>query len=380
MIVACCVCVVFFHVAEMAITTNGTRAAPSLEFLIVISKHGARTPTHTYPTDPYRNISMWPDGKGQITRVGKQQMYRVGRKLRHLYNGYLSHMYHGSQLMAQATLVDRAMVSAATLLAGLYPPQGFQRWHPNITWLPVPVYPNLLDKTLISLDARQCPRYWVEQNRSLADLAQNYSHYIPLYHIASEGSGTNISTCSALYLLSQNLACMVDNGLSLPSWAEEVFQSRVLPAVSGMVRDTTFRNTKMLRILSGMLLDKIADLLKRKSRSDKEDSLRATLHVGNDLTLMCVLAALGLGDQLMPWSATSLLVELHSNPQLPSGYQVEVLKIDGRVHSYSPPEVIELPACASPCDRDVFLSHLSKYTVAMTDWRNECMDLSSPSD
>lgn len=75
-----------------------------------------------------------------------------------------------------------------------------------------------------------------------------------------------------------------------------------------------------------MLLGKTVELLQRKTRTDnaQTDTLRAFLHVGNDLTLMCMLAAFGLRDQLMPWSATSLLIELHNNPQLASGYQVEV--------------------------------------------------------
>lgn len=76
-------------------------------------------------------------------------MYRVGQHLREMYYGLLSKLYKRSQILVQSTLVDRTILSAATLLAGLYPPHGHQLWNPDIAWQPVPIYPNLLDKTLV---------------------------------------------------------------------------------------------------------------------------------------------------------------------------------------------------------------------------------------
>ena len=39
---------------------------------------------------------------------------------------------------------------AYTLLAGLYPPQGFQQWDPQINWQPIPVHTKPVEEELVS--------------------------------------------------------------------------------------------------------------------------------------------------------------------------------------------------------------------------------------
>ncbi|KAG8338349.1 hypothetical protein J6590_000008 [Homalodisca vitripennis] len=556
----------------------GSRAVSTLKFLVVVSKHGARAPTHTYPRDPYRNITFWPEGAGQLTKVGKRQMHRVGQKLRHLYHGYLSALYENSKVMIQSTLVDRTMASAATLLAGLYPPQAHQLWNPEIPWQPVPIYPNLLDKALIvspdtennvkvlrigkqirdkpglmkiifyskadlktgflvpihksdtrtsmksyrtiviqstmakmfekivldrqpsspagkassswchrpitflgsklsglpvslvqpvlefssvvwspyqvgqiasfdgvewqfcrmvgvrqgyqymdvdlqamqlllrlpsrrammdtiflfkllnglltaqilhqidfllTLDPTKCPRYWHEQNISQSILQDQYTanHYADIYAAITAGSGVNMSFPSQMFLLFHNLAASTENGLTLPNWAEDIFLPKMLPLVSKMVRDTTMKNVKMIKILNGLFFGKIVEMLQRrlKQQSDKQEGdLNMLLHVGHDITILCLLAAVGLHDSNIPWSSTTLLFELHTNEALQSKHEVKVLKIDGLSNSSNIPEDLEIPFCKSPCDLSTFVSHTEKYTTK--DWGRECMDMNSPSD
>jgi len=39
------------------------------KILLQIFRHGDRTPVDPYPTDPYRNLTFWPEGYGQLTDV-----------------------------------------------------------------------------------------------------------------------------------------------------------------------------------------------------------------------------------------------------------------------------------------------------------------------
>lgn len=77
-------------------------------------------------------------------------MFRLGELLRKLYNGFLSDIYSKEKFQIEATMVERTMLSAATFAAGLWPPRRHQMWHDTIYWQPIPIYPNFLDKSLVS--------------------------------------------------------------------------------------------------------------------------------------------------------------------------------------------------------------------------------------
>lgn len=78
-------------------------------------------------------------------------MYKIGQILRTRYDGFLGQHYVCTEFMAQSTMVERTYMSAATLLAGLYPPKSYQMWSPTIDWQPIPIYSTNLDKSFVSI-------------------------------------------------------------------------------------------------------------------------------------------------------------------------------------------------------------------------------------
>lgn len=44
------------------------------------------------------------------------------------------------QVYVRSTDFDRTLMSAEANLAGLFPPEGMQRFNPNISWQPIPVH------------------------------------------------------------------------------------------------------------------------------------------------------------------------------------------------------------------------------------------------
>ena len=44
------------------------------------------------------------------------------------------------QIYVQSTDMDRTLMSAYSVLAGLYPPSELQKWNENIAWQPIPVH------------------------------------------------------------------------------------------------------------------------------------------------------------------------------------------------------------------------------------------------
>lgn len=79
-------------------------------------------------------------------------MFELGRSLRYRYDGFLSSKYIPAGIAVISSDVDRCIMSAQLLLAGLYPPEGIQKWNPDLPWQPVPVHslPPECDKVSIT--------------------------------------------------------------------------------------------------------------------------------------------------------------------------------------------------------------------------------------
>lgn len=69
-----CFCVTFIFCEE------------NVKYAAIIYRHGDRTPVDTYPTDPWKNESLWPVRFGELTNIGKRQHYALGQWLRRRYS------------------------------------------------------------------------------------------------------------------------------------------------------------------------------------------------------------------------------------------------------------------------------------------------------
>lgn len=68
-------------------------------------------------------------------------MYKKGQIFRRLYNGFLSDLYLDSEILVKTTNTRRTFMSAAMVLAGMYPPKDYQKWSDSETvWQPIPIY------------------------------------------------------------------------------------------------------------------------------------------------------------------------------------------------------------------------------------------------
>jgi hypothetical protein len=92
-------CVVIFYAVYLSTkppsdqpSTQGTRAVPSLEFVVVVSRHGNRRPLYSFPNEPYPD-KFWSCELGEVTKHGKLEMYNLGVKIRSLYDGFLNTTY-----------------------------------------------------------------------------------------------------------------------------------------------------------------------------------------------------------------------------------------------------------------------------------------------
>jgi hypothetical protein len=69
------------------------------------------------------------------------------------YSELLPETYSREDIYIHSTDVDRTLMSAASNLAGLYPPEGGQKWDKNIDWQPIPIHtvPEIMDEVITYL-------------------------------------------------------------------------------------------------------------------------------------------------------------------------------------------------------------------------------------
>lgn len=118
----------------------------------LVCRHGDKTPSFSYPNDPYNDPKYWPDGLGELTIAGKRRSYLVGEKLRERYQALIGS--NPRLVRATSSSSKRCIESAQCLLAGLLPP-GHSRWEftPKLNWQPMVIEVN--DPMLRSTDP--CP-------------------------------------------------------------------------------------------------------------------------------------------------------------------------------------------------------------------------------
>ncbi|XP_019789724.1 prostatic acid phosphatase isoform X5 [Tursiops truncatus] len=113
--------------------------AKELRFVTLVFRHGDRSPIETFPNDPIKESS-WPQGFGQLTQLGMEQHYELGQYIRKRYEKFLNKSYKHEQVFVRSTDIDRALMSAMTSLAALFPPEGISVWNPSLPWQPIPVH------------------------------------------------------------------------------------------------------------------------------------------------------------------------------------------------------------------------------------------------
>ncbi|XP_067648972.1 prostatic acid phosphatase-like [Haliotis asinina] len=315
----------------------------SLRYVQVLFRHGDRSPEHTYPNDPYQKDT-WPQGWGELTQEGMRQEYELGRYLRQRYvdSGFIHGNYTADEIHVLATYKDRAIMSAYSMLSGLFPPAGDQIWNPAIPWQPIPVHTlPKKDDFILEMD---CPTYdalknnlWKtnyvknleNQNQDLIDLLGKHSGYPPTFE-------SLVDMFDPIYVES-------DNNMTFPLWLRQNDVYKRFRALKNMVADLKFHTKAMARIRGGPLLGKfiknIDDVVNFNNITQK-----INFFSGHETNINALLSAMGMFNQVHIPYATAVLVELHHYDT--EGYTVEFhYRNDTTVQPY----LLTVPGCGPSC-------------------------------
>ncbi|XP_014251992.2 lysosomal acid phosphatase-like [Cimex lectularius] len=340
----------------------------TLRYIIVITRHGSRSPLSTYRNDPYPyyNIKFWPDGPGQLTRYGKQQLFASGQQLRKRYNGFINTNYFPNDTAARSNPYDRDFMSAACLLAGFYPPSDYQLWNPSILWQPVPIWEEPFDVDIVTSRANVCPTVKKEQTRIFKKLdkkLESDNKNLTLY--VSKHTGRNTTTLIDLALLWDTLNLQQENGFKLPKWTKKIFPTILTPYYVQAIAALIIGSPKMTRLTSGPVLENVNSQLQRKVNGTMVPDRRMYLLAAHDVTLIAILGGLGFKDPFLVDTSAYIVFELHENSR---GHIVQMLYFNNS--ATAEPTVLNAPNCNNPCNLKDFSKMVD--SVAPKNWKSEC--------
>ncbi|XP_004763128.1 lysosomal acid phosphatase [Mustela nigripes] len=349
--------------------------ARSLRFVTLLYRHGDRSPVKTYPKDPYQEDE-WPQGFGQLTKEGMQQHWELGQALRQRYQGFLNTSYHRQEVYVRSTDFDRTLMSAEANLAGLFPPNGMQRFNPNISWQPIPVHTvPIAEDRLLKFPLGPCPRYEQLQNetRQTPEYQNESVQNAQFLDMVANETGLTDVTLETVWNVYDTLFCEQTHGLVLPPWASPRTMQRL-----SRLKDFSFRflfgiyeQAEKARLQGGVLLAQIRKNLTLMATSSQLPKL--LVYSAHDTTLVALQMALDVYNGEQAPYASCHIFELYQEDN--GNFSVEMYF---RNESDKAPWPLVLPGCPHRCPLQDFL-HLTE-PVVPKDWQQECQLASGPAD
>lgn len=363
-------------------TSNGKS---TLRLVHIVYRHGDRSPTHGYPFDPVKE-SDWPQGYGQLSKLGMDQEFQLGQYIRDLYInklGFLPVNYNRTKVFVRSTDMDRTLMSAYCVLAGLYPsPTPTQAW--NNTWQPIPVHtlPPIEDYLLSS--HANCPllaklqQEFMSKDQKLKNITKEKEWLI---HHISKNTGLP-PTIESLFDVQDPLFCENRHNKIDPTvgWLAVNGTFDEIMGLRDFHNSLQYPTLQMARLRSGVLLTKMISNMKAKQKNTSMDT-DIILYSAHDDTVIGLLSVLKYYrypefPAVQPQYSTSLVVELHEMNS--TNFVVKVFLRNETnstdLHLYP----IPIQGCELDCPFPKFVNLLSDMMV--TDIKTECQVKSPPAE
>ncbi|KAI2800106.1 hypothetical protein BLOT_014013 [Blomia tropicalis] len=289
-------------------TTNQNN--DELKLVILIHRHGDRTPISTYPRDPYRNDSFWPDGWGELTIKGKNRMYNLGLYLAKRYKTFLGSNPRETYIRSSGS--DRCLESVSLILAGLYPPSSRWKWNNNIgnVWQPFPIQTVPHD-----YDGMLNPDSFCKKGKELIDeiyrspIVQQYADKVKsTLHYVEDNTGISSINLITAEQIFDSLLVEKENGFKLPAWVDNHVYAQ-LSDISTKTFIFSSLTREIQRLRTGLLLKDIIQNLNKSNFGGK----RLYIYSTHDTQITLFLSALRVYNELAPPFGSAIMLEIYQN-------------------------------------------------------------------
>lgn len=299
-----------------------------LIFALDLVRHGDRTPLQQLPTVSHH----WTQGLGQLTAKGMRQEFELGTKLHKRYideQHLLPAQYDAKTLYVRSTNYDRTLMSAQSLLLGLYPlgtgpylsgepalPEGFQ---------PIPIHiprSEKHDPLLIDTDTPKFNELLQTYVYTQAPWKAKEEALRGKYKRWSELTGFEINALYRLQPLADILYIHNLYGLPLPAGLSKEEADEIIETGKWCFT-MKFKPKKIGQTVATDLLAMIIDFLEKAEHQNT--SLKYVLLMGHDTSILGLLSVMQVPLEQAPgyasWVNFSLFekengerfVEIHFN-------------------------------------------------------------------
>ena len=290
---------------------QSTKANYELESLQIVFRHGDRTPNkeELYPTLAYDPIYETL-GYGQLTEVGKMREFRLGTMLRRRYSTFLGGHHKYGSVYAYSSDVERTKMSLQLVLAGLYPPTLSEEGRILLSPIAANYLPMIIDNLLFPIS---CPAFRDEYRKTKnspaiqAKISQNKE----LFKYIGMHTGLNMTSdpIYSIYLLHILFTTQRSMNITLPPWATEDVQKKIVPFVK-LEYDIQSYNTLLKRLNGGFLIKEFI-----KNMDTKKDGRSPKIYVysGHEINIAAVARVHGLTKPEIPSFGSAIVVETLRN-------------------------------------------------------------------
>jgi lysosomal acid phosphatase len=302
----------FITLVVCAILSNLCFAGDKLIFAVDLIRHGDRSPAFAMPKSTYR----WPQGLGELSPKGMQQEFELGQHMREKYvnqTHLLPEHYTSNSMYVRSTDFNRTLMSAQSLLYGLYPlgtgpatlPGGFQ---------PIPIHttPKASDDLLLPSHDQAAhdailTKYvftlpeWQTKTRALQ---AKFPHWTAV-------TGMQIHNLEEVLYLADNLRISQFYNAPVPAGLTDQDQQEIIAAGSWAFLEQ-MKVPQVWKPIAVHLMSTIVNYM--KTASEHTSTLKYVLFSAHDDTIMSMLSLFQLSATEWPPYASNLNFALYENP------------------------------------------------------------------
>lgn len=324
-------------------------SAEKLIFALDLIRHGDRTPISTIPSVPYR----WEIGLGQLTAEGMRQEFEMGKQFRKRYveqTHLLPAHYQRETMYVFSTDYERTLMSAESLLMGLYPPGTGPMTDDNKAGLPrsyqpIPIHsaPTQSDHMIIHrIDASVEKMLMEKYVYSTSEWQRNEQQVKGYFQRWSDLTGLKITKLQHLEHLSDTLYVHRIHHAPMPTGMSDDEIQKIID-VGAWAFMAEEKPKAIANAYSSQLMANIAKFIRKGSKQNA--SLKFVLLSAHDSTIASALSFMGAPLSVPPHYASNLNFSLYE-----SGANHYIVKV---TYNGSP---VMIPACGSTsCSIDKFL-------------------------